>query len=132
MNISKKLLPALLGVFLLATPGCMWSRVKVNDPGIVARSHAVKVGVTRENDLEKLLLAKPTMRIQGKDTHTLAYTFSDTKSNGLMLILFNFTRSTTVAETLYIDVDSATGKVRKVHRPRIPEVEWRFWPFSDR
>lgn len=110
--------------------GCMWSRVVVNDPAVVERSRAIKEGVTRESELDGILAAKPTMRMPGKSAHTLAYTFSDTKHNGLMLIFFNFTRSTTVAETLYVDVDPKTGTVKKVHRPEVPEIEWRFWPFG--
>lgn len=112
--------------------GCMWSRVQVNDTGIVQRSYAVREGVTLEKDLDAILLAKPTMRLPGKDSRTLAYSFSDTKHNGLMLLVVNFTRSTTVSETLYIEIDDRTGKVRKVHRPYVPEVKWRFWPFSDK
>lgn len=117
---------------LSSASGCMWSRVKVNDPDIVERSHAVMEGETSEDELDGILLAKPTMRMQAGDVTTLAYSFSDTKHNGLMLVLVNFSRSTTLAETLYVDVDRKSGKVKKVHRPRVPEPEWRFWPFGDR
>lgn len=110
----------------------MWSRVKVNDPDIVLRSYSIVEGRTSESELENILLAKPTTRIPAEGFHTLAYSFSDTKQNGLVLVVVNFSRSTTVAETLYVDVDSGTGKVKKVHRPHIPAVEWRFWPFSDK
>lgn len=47
-----------------------------------------------------------------------------------MLIFFNFTRSTTVAETLYVEVDPSDGTVKKVHRPRVPKIGWYFWPFG--
>lgn len=132
MDIKKTLSMTALAAAVLSSPGCMWSRVKVNDPDIVARSHGIKEGETAEKELESILLAKPTMQIPGKDKRTLAYSFSDTKHNGLMLILVNFSRSTTVAETLYVDIDTKTEKAEKVHRPHIPAVEWRFWPFSDK
>lgn len=132
MNISRFFILAPLCMILSATTGCMWSRVKVNDPSIVERSHFVKEGTTHEDDLEEILQAKPTMHIPGRESHTLAYSFSDTKHNGLVLILLNFSRSTTIAETLYIDIDTSTRKVKKVHRPQVPTIEWRFWPFSDR
>lgn len=111
--------------------GCMWSRVQVNDPTVVDRSHGIKEGVTAESELDAILQSKPTMRMPGNGKETLAYSFSDTKHNGLMLIVVNFTRSTTVAETLYVEVDSDTRKVRKVYRPKTPGIEWRFWPFGE-
>lgn len=132
MDIKKTFSTIALAAAILASPGCMWSRVKVNDPDVVMRSHGIKEGETSEKELESILLAKPTMQIPGKDRRTLAYSFSDTKQNGLILIFANFSRTTTVAETLYVDIDPKSGKVEKVHRPHIPSVEWRFWPFSDK
>ena len=124
MNTYRFFIP-LLSALSLMMSGCMWSRVVVNDPAVVERSRAIKEGVTRESELDGILAAKPTLRMPGKNAHTLAYTFSDTKHNGLMLILVNFTRSTTVAETLYVEVDPASGTVKKVHRTEVPEIEWR-------
>lgn len=131
--VNKKLY--IIGAFaaaLLTAPGCMWSRVKVNDPDIVARSYSIRVGETSESQLESILMAKPTMRVPGKDSVMLGYSFSDTKHNALTLVVVNFSRSTTVAETLYVEIDPATKKVIRVHRPHVPTIEWRFWPFSDK
>lgn len=122
---------ALSGLICLAS-GCMWSRAKVNDPEIVTRSRAIKPGQTKESELDALLQAKPTLQLPGKDVRTLAYSFSDTKHHGLMLILVNFTRSTTVAETLYVEVDPETRVVQNVRRPNLPQIEWRFWPFPEK
>lgn len=132
MKITKTLMTAAFTAAVTLASGCMWSRVKVNDPDIVSRSYSIREGRTAESELDGILKARPTMRIPGKDTRTLAYSFSDTKHNGLMLLVVNFTRSTTIAETLYVDIDPVTGKVKKVHRPDLPAVEWRFWPFSDK
>lgn len=125
----KKLLVPVLAALLLE--GCMWGRVKVNDDGVADRAAAIRVGVTRGEEVPKILGAQPTMRMPGKTSRVLGYTYADTKSNGLILILFNFTRSTTVAETLYVEIDSATDVVTRVHVPPKRDVEWRFWPFGD-
>lgn len=122
-------LPAAVALTLLS--GCLWSRVKVNDPTVADRARDVKPGVTRTAELEDILRARPSLHLPGKDTTLLGYTYSDTKNHGLMLVVVNFMRSTTVADTLYIETDPATQLVRKVHIPEKRNVDWRFWPFGD-
>ena len=111
--------------------GCMWGRVKVNDPTVVDSARAIKPGVTHVSELENILKVQPTLRMPGKDMTLLGYTYSDTKNNGLLLIAVNFMRSSTVTDTLYIEADSVTQIVRKVHIPPKRTSEWRFWPFGD-
>lgn len=111
--------------------GCMWSRVRINDPTVADRARAIRSGVTRAEDIVKIIGAQPTMRLPQKDYTLYGYTYGDTKVNGLVLILFNFTRSTTVTDTLYVEVDAKTGVVSQVYYPRHHEIEWRFWPFGD-
>lgn len=111
--------------------GCMWGRVKVNDPSVVDSARSIKPGSTHISELENILKVQPTLRMPGKDMTLLGYTYSDTKNNGLMLIAVNFMRSTTVTDTLYIEADPVTQIVRKVHIPPERTLEWRFWPFGD-
>ena len=110
--------------------GCMWGRMVVNDPTIADRAAYVRPGVTKADDLRGILRADPSMIMPGKKATTLGYTYSDTKANGLILILFNFTRSQTVAQTMYLEIDPATRVVVKKHVPSKREIEWRFWPFG--
>ena len=118
------------GSFALLS-GCMWGRVKVNDPSVVDSARSIKPGSTHISELENILKVQPTFRMPGKDMLLLGYTYSDTKNNGLMLIAVNFMRSTTVTDTLYIEADPVTQNVRKVHIPPKRTPEWRFWPFGD-
>ena len=111
--------------------GCMWGRVKVNDPTVIDSARAIKPGVTHVSELENILKVQPTLRMPGKDMTLLGYTYSDTKNNGLLLIAVNFMRSSTVTDTLYIEADPVTHIVRKVHIPPKRTPEWRFWPFGD-
>lgn len=111
--------------------GCMWGRVKVNDPSVVDSARSIKLGSTHISELENILKVQPTFRMPGKDMTLLGYTYSDTKNNGLMLVAVNFMRSTTVTDTLYIEADPVTQIVRKVHIPPKRTPEWRFWPFGD-
>lgn len=109
----------------------MWSRARVNDPTVAERARSIIVGQTKGEELTALLGAQPTMRMPGKEFTTLGYSYSDTKANGLVLILFNFTRSSTVADTMYVLVDAKTDVVRRLYVPPVREVEWCFWPFGD-
>ena len=87
----------IVGVFALFS-GCMWGRVKVNDPSVVDSARFIKPGSTHISELENILKVQPTFRMPGKDMILLGYTYSDTKNNGLMLIAVNFMRSTTVTD----------------------------------
>ena len=109
----------------------MWGRVKVNDPSVADSARSVRPGATRVSELDDILKMQPTLRMPGKDMTLLGYTYSDTKNNGLMLVVFNFMRSETVTDTLYIEADPVTQIVKKVYIPPKRTLEWRFWPFGD-
>ena len=131
MKLMRSLKFVVGALALLMLQGCMWGRMQINDPKIVDRVKLIRPGVTRTADLASILGAQPTMRMPGKERVLLGYTYGDTKSNGLVLILFNFSRSTTVTDTLYIEADAKTGLVTAVYPPKKHDIEWRFWPFDD-
>ena len=118
-----------VGLALLLS-GCMWGRVQMNDPSVLTRAKDIRVGETREEDLARILKAEPQMRLPGRESTLLAYSVGDTKHNGLMLVVVNFSRSTSSLETLYVEVDPQTKVVSAVHIPELREPEWRFWPFG--
>lgn len=120
-----------LAALILLTPGCMWGRMQVNDPTVADRARRIRPGVTRGDQVAEIIGAQPSMRMPQKDYTLFGYTYADTKSHGLMLLLVNFTRSTTATDTLYIEVDAKTGVVSNVYFPKHHELEWRFWPFDD-
>ena len=128
LNNLKLLVTAGLAMF---AGGCMWGRMQVNDPTIADRAAAIRPGVTRSSEVPAILQAQPMMRMPGKDTTMQGYSYADTKSGGLMLVLFNFNRSTTVADTLYVEIDNRTDLVTRVYIPPRRDPEWRFWPFSE-
>ena len=111
--------------------GCMWGRMQVNDPTVADRARRIRPGVTRGDQIVEIIGAQPSMRMPQKDYTLFGYTYADTKSHGLMLLVVNFTRSTTATDTLYIEVDAKTGVVSNVYFPKHHELEWRFWPFDD-
>ncbi len=123
-------------IFLVVTSalmlsGCLWGRMRMNDPSITERARLIRVGRTTGAQLADILKAEPTMRLPGKDATLYGYTYGDTKTHGLMLVIVNFTRATAVTDTLYVEVDPKTDLVRKVHVPPKREIEWEYWPFGD-
>lgn len=130
-EVFRRLSLVTIAVFTLSFSGCMWGRVKVNDPSVADSARLVKPGVTRVSELSDILKMQPTLRMPGKDITLLGYTYSDTKNNGLMLVVVNLMRSETVTDTLYIEADPVTQIVKKVHIPPKRTLEWRFWPFGD-
>lgn len=131
ISMKNAIKMVVMAVLAMGLSGCMWSRMKVNDPTIADRALAIKPGVTKGEEIAGIIGAQPTMRMPGKDYALFGYTYADTKVNGLMLLVFNFMRSTTVTDTLYIQVDRNTGVVTDVYLPKKHEVEWRFWPFGE-
>lgn len=102
----------------------------MNDPSIVERAKTIRPGVTKAVEVPRILGAPPMMRLMSKDAHYYNYTFGDTKNQGLMLMVVNFSRTSSYNSTLSVEVDPASGVVREVYLPKIPKLEWRFWPFD--
>ena len=128
---DMKKLGKMIVLLAVLLQGCMWNRMRINNPDIAQRAAAIKVGETRGVDVPRILDAQPTMRMPGKDRIMYGYTYGDGKTGGLMLILFNFTRTSTVAETLYVEVNAANDVVSGLYIPPTRELPWRFWPFGD-
>lgn len=125
------LLPLLAGLLVVSTgSGCLWTRAKMNDASVVDRADRIVVGQTRESDLKGLLGVEPGMRMPSKDGSILVYTFSDAKTEGLMLIAVNFTKTNIALSSLAIDIGK-DGIVKAVHRPGAQEPGWEFWPFGE-
>lgn len=114
-----------------ASAGCMWSRMRMNDPEIVNRARAITPGRTKIADLPRILGAQPTRKRTVGDAVTYEYSYSDAKTKSFSLILISWSRTENVTETLYVEADARTGLVTAVPRLDHHEPEWRLWPFGD-
>ena len=114
-----------------ASAGCMWSRMRMNDPEIANRARAITPGRTQVADLPRILGAQPTRKRTVGDAITYEYSYSDAKTKSFSLILVSWSRTENVTETLYVEADARTGLVTAVPRLVHHEPEWRFWPFDD-
>jgi len=111
--------------------GCMWSRMRMNDPEIAIRAQAIVPGKTNVAELPRLLNAQPTRKRTLGKTATFEYSYSDVKTKSFSLIIFTWSRTENVTETLFVEADAETGVVTSVPRLDHHEAEWRFWPFDN-
>ena len=128
-----KSLPKLLVVATLAaaSTGCSWSRMRMNDPEIAVRARTIAPGRTKVADLPQILGAQPTRKRTADGVTTFEYSYSDAKTESFSLILFTWSRTENVTETLYVEADAETGVVTNVPRLDHREPDWRCWPFDD-
>ena len=129
----KRRFSAVLGTAVLPIllSGCMWSRMRLNDPDVLNRAQLIRPGVTTVAQLPTILGAQPTRMRRSGDVVTYEYSYSDAKTKMFSLILVTFSRTENVTETLYVEADAKTGVVMNVPRLDHHDPEWRFWPFSD-
>jgi len=114
-----------------AVSGCMWSRMRMNDPEIVSRARAIVPGKTTVAELPVLLNAQPTRKRTAGKTTTFEYSYSDAKTKSFSIIIFTWSRTENVTETLYVEADASTGVVTGLPYLDHREPEWRFWPFDE-
>lgn len=69
MDIKKTFSTIALAAAILASPGCMWSRVKVNDPDVVMRSHGITVSRMNVATLEHHLEFDSSGKLVKQETH---------------------------------------------------------------
>ena len=129
--MKQALKMAVVATLVGMASGCMWSRMRMNDPDIVERARAIRPGTTTVADLPRLLNAQPTRKRTAGKVTTFEYSFSDAKTKSFSVILFTWSRTENVTETLYVEADAETGIVTNVPRLNHHEPEWRFWPFGD-
>ena len=127
-NILKLVVVAALAA---VSSGCVWSRMRMNDPEIAVRARAITPGQTKVAALPQILCAQPTRKRTVGKTTTFEYSYSDAKTKSFSIILFTWSRTENVTETLYVEADAETGVVTNVPRLERHEPEWRFWPFDD-
>lgn len=115
----------------VGTSGCIWNRAKINDPTIVEYVSRIKVGRTPIVQVPHLLGAVPssiTPLSTGDTVH--AFSYGDTRTNGLNLILFVFTKTNVSTSAIYVTADDK-GVVKQVVTTPFHAPEWESNPFGE-
>lgn len=121
-------------VVLLATSGCMWSRVRVNEAennDLILRSQKIQPGQTRNADLLRIMGTAPNTVTPLRDGRQLyAYHVVDSKTKGFSLILISFSKTNSRTDSVFFLVNQS-DIVEAAYRGKPEDVPWEWWPFDE-
>jgi hypothetical protein len=121
-------------VVLLATSGCMWSRVRVNEAennDLILRSQKIQPGQTRNADLLRIMGTAPNTVTPLRDGRQLyAYHVADSKTKGFSLILISFSKTNSRTDSVFFLVNQS-DIVEAAYRGKPEDVPWEWWPFDE-
>lgn len=129
---ARRLAPFLLGLFGLLASGCTFNRTKTNLEDFHERIERVEVGVTTSEDLLDILGGPPTNIIDvAGDRRVWLYTFGDSKTSGLTLIVLNISKSNVGIDSAIFILDP-DGVVEEARYSRNSEdLDWDWWAFGE-
>ena len=119
---------------MMATSGCMWSRVRMNEAeanDIVLRSQKIQPGQTRNADLLRIMGTAPNTVTPLRDGRQLyAYHVADSKTKGFSLILISFSKTNSRTDSVFFLVNQS-DIVEAAYRGKPEDVPWEWWPFDE-
>jgi len=119
---------------LMATSGCMWSRVRMNDAeanDMVIRSQKIQPGQTSNAELLRIMGTAPNTVTPLRDGRQLyAYHVADSKTKGFSLILVSFSKTNSRTDSVFFLVNQS-GVVEAAYRGKPENVPWEWWPFDE-
>lgn len=123
-----------LVVALLApgVAGCTFSRAQINVVDLEQRVANVVPGKTRIEEVERMIGGPATsITPLGSDKLLYVWTFGESKTAGLTLILINIMKTNSGIDTALFLVDEG-GVVEEVNiGQNHKEVGWQWWAFGD-
>ena len=120
-----------LALVFLGLSGCVFARARTNIADFHTRVESVIVGQTRITEVSQLLGSPPNNIIPAADGKTVfLYTFADSKTGGLNLVIFNTRKSNVGVDTALIIFDK-NGVVEQVNvSENSKDLEWDWWAFG--
>ena len=131
----RRLIWTFILMVALLTPGlggCTFSRAQINAADLEQRVANVVPGTTHIEEVERMI-GGPATSITPVSTDRLLYawTFGDSKTAGLTLILINIMKTNSGIDTALFLVDDQgvveEAKIGQNHK----EVGWQWWAFGD-
>ncbi len=130
--MNDRVLMALAVLLLLSLPGCVFARAQLNAADLEERVAMVVPGATTMVEVEEAIGGPATSITPlggGKLLHV--YTFGDTKTAGLSLIVLNVSRTNSGIDTAFFVVN-ADGVVEEMRiGQNSKDVPWEWWAFGD-
>ena len=95
------------------------------------KAKLVKPGETKADDLEKIIGSSPNAVLPLKEGKIHLYNFGDAKTNGLQLILVNFSKTNAGLDSALFFVNDEGTVTDKIISSNSEKLDWEFWPFGD-
>ena len=124
---------ALLACFaLLPLSGCLFARAQVNAVDLPERVASVEPGKTTIAQVERMI-GTPATSITpvGGGNLLHVYTYGDTKTAGLALIVLNVSRTNSGFDTAFFVVNPEGVVVEMKVGSNTQDLEWEWWAFGD-
>ncbi len=121
-----------LALFTPGIEGCLFHRAQLNVADLEERVAGVVPGKTRIEELERMIGGPATSITPLAGGNLLyAWTFGDTKTAGLTLILINISRTNSGIDTALFVVDpDGVVQSQKVGR-NSRDLSWQWWAFGE-
>jgi hypothetical protein len=105
MKRSSSSVAVLTAVVVMALAGCSWGRQQINQADLETRVARVVPGQTTAAELEELAGGPPTSITPIGQKQLYAYTFGDSKSEALTLLIINIGKTNTGLDTALFLID---------------------------
>jgi hypothetical protein len=114
----------------MALGGCSWGRQQINQADLERRVANVVPGQTTTAELERLAGAPTSITPIGQKM-LYAYTFGDSKSEALNLLIINIGKTNTGLDTALFLIDE-NGVVESSRvGTNSKDLPWEWWAFGD-
>lgn len=120
-----------LGVVVAAVSSCGFNRQQINHADLPDRVAGVVPGQTTLAELEQMAGGPATAITPIGDKRLYTYTFGDSKTKGLYLILINISKTNTGIDTasFLVNQDNVVEAVQVGKNSE--DVPWEWWAFGD-
>lgn len=132
MTRTSLVLASALGMLVVALGGCTFNRAQINQADLTQRMAGVVPGQTTIAEVEAMAGSTATsITPLGGGKLLYAYTFGDSKTAGLMLIILNISKTNAGFDTALFLVDE-NGVVEWAGVGQNSEdLPWQWWAFGD-
>lgn len=120
-----------IGVLVAAVGGCGFNRLQINQADLPERVSGVVPGQTTLAELEEMAGGPAISVTPVGDKRLYTYTFGDSKTKGLYLILLNISKTNTGIDTasFLVNQDNVVEAVQVGKNSE--DVPWEWWAFGD-
>lgn len=117
-------------VLVMALGGCSWGRQQINQSDLESRAAQVVAGKTTAAELEEAIGTPTSITPIGRN-QLYAYTFGDSKTEALNLLIINIGKTNTGLDTALFLIDENSVVQDSRIGTNSKDLPWEWWAFGD-